>query len=185
MAEIRRCVKKKIVRSPVLDANIYICLRDKPVLRVEQIINTGFQKRSISVMCNNGNAVKVLNYFICYKINLIVNRIKKIRHRFYSVRSEPVIGIKKENILSVRPRESVISRFRKPLIFLGIKHNIFIFIGKALANRFAVIRRAVVNEKDFDILKADRLLGQRSKTAFDKFFNIIDGNNHRRLVFRH
>ena len=42
-----------------------------------------------------------------------------------------------------------------------------------------------VLEKDFDILKADRLLGQRSKTAFDKFFNIIDGNNHRRLVFRH
>ena len=118
MAKIRRCVKKKVILSPVFDADVDIRLSDKPVLRVVQIVNTAFQKRAISVMRDNGSVVVILYYSVGDKINLVINRIKKIRYGFDRVRPEPVVGIKEENIFAVRPRKCVISRLGKAFVFL-------------------------------------------------------------------
>ena len=69
-------------------------------------------------MRDNGSVIVILNYSVGNKINLVVNRIKKIRYGFDCVRPEPIIRIKEEYIFAVRPRKCAISRFGKTFVFL-------------------------------------------------------------------
>ena len=111
MSEVRRCIKKQVVLSPVFDTDIYVGLCYKTVIGIGQIINPCLCKSSVPIMHDNGFFAVILNYPVSHEIDLVIHGIKKIGNGFHRVGSELIIGIKKKDIFSVRSCKTVITGF--------------------------------------------------------------------------
>ena len=102
MAEIFRCVKEDIILSPVLHADIYVCLCNVNVFGSVKVINTLTGQIFISEV----EAFALLsvingNYFIGYYINFIFVLIKEIGKILKRIRCKSIIGVKENKILTL------------------------------------------------------------------------------------